>query len=220
MAENENRALIPETANAPQSGTNGKEKKFFTKDVWMCIVVLAAIAVVAGVLLGLVNWLTYVDPDQAIREQLAGYYGVSAEEVRAFGEGVTEGGSYVSAAYIVDSEEGETYVFHAVGNGSKGGTLELLVHIAADGRIADIEVYSQSETAGYTDRVVKANKGKYVGKNAVEIGQFVLVKDESAVKDESYVDAVSQATMTSRGFNNAVNAALASFNANVAEVEA
>ena len=52
MAENENRALIPETANAPQSGTDGKEKKFFTKDVWMCIVVLAAIAVVAGVLLG------------------------------------------------------------------------------------------------------------------------------------------------------------------------
>ena len=45
MAENENRALIPETANAPQNGTDDKEKKFFTKDVWMCIVVLAAVCV-------------------------------------------------------------------------------------------------------------------------------------------------------------------------------
>ena len=36
--------------------------RFVTKDMVMCVVVLAVIALVAGVLLGLVNWLTYVDP--------------------------------------------------------------------------------------------------------------------------------------------------------------
>ena len=74
-----------------------------------------------------------------------------------------------------------------------------------------IEVYSQSETAGYMDKVMKANKGKYVGKNVLETGGFDLVKGESSVADDGDVDAVSQATFTSRGVNNAVNAAIVSF---------
>lgn len=209
-----NAARVPEGAEAV------KKQKFFGKDIVVCIVVLAAIALVAGVLLGLVNWLTYVDPDTVIREQLGGEYGVEADAVIALPDAVTEGSSYVAAAYEVRTAEGSIYVFRAVGSGAKGGTLELLVHIAADGTITDIEVYSQSETAGYMDKVVSANKSKYVGKNAIEIGQFDLVKGEDAVKDDGDVDAVSQATFTSKGFNNAVNAAVASFNSNVAEVKA
>lgn len=103
------------------------------------------------------------------------------------------------------------YVCRAVGSGAKGGTLELLVHFSEDGIIKDIEVYSQSETAGYMDKVMKANKGKYVGKNVLETGGFDLVKGESSVADDGDVDAVSQATFTSRGVNNAVNAAVVSF---------
>lgn len=197
-----------------QGGAALKRNTFFGKDVWMCIIVLAAIALVAGVLLGLVNWLTYVDPDQAIREQLAGYYGVGTDEVVALPEAVTEGSSYVAAAYAVDTAEGAVTVYHSVGSGAKGGTLELLVHIGEDGVITDIEVYAQSETAGYMDRVISANKNKYVGKNVFETGEFDLVKGESSVADAGDVDAVSQATFTSRGLNNAVNAAVASFLAN------
>ena len=198
-----------------QGGAALKRNAFFGKDVWMCIVVLAAIALVAGVLLGLVNWLTYVDPDQVIREQLAGYYGVGADEVVALPDAVTEGSSYVAAAYVVNTAEGAVAVYHSVGSGAKGGTLELLVHIGEDGVITDIEVYAQSETAGYMDRVISANKSKYVGKNVFETGEFDLVKGESSVADAGDVDAVSQATFTSRGLNNAVNAAVASFLANV-----
>ena len=163
---------------------------------------------------GLVNWLTYVDPDQAIREQLAGYYGVGADEVVALPDAVTEGSSYVAAAYVVNTAEGAVTVYHSVGSGAKGGTLELLVHIGEDGVITDIEVYAQSETAGYMDRVISANKNKYVGKNVFETGEFDLVKGEGSVADAGDVDAVSQATFTSRGLNNAVNAAVASFLAN------
>lgn len=209
MAEKERDINISEGGS--QGGAALKKNAFFGKDVWMCIVVLAAIALVAGVLLGLVNWLTYVDPDQAIREQLAGYYGVGADVVTAYDNGVTEGDSYTAAAYIVETAEGRMYVCRAVGSGAKGGTLELLVHFSEDGTIKDIEVYSQSETAGYMDKVMKANKGKYVGKNVLETGAFDLVKGESAVADDGDVDAVSQATFTSRGVNNAVNAAVASF---------
>lgn len=212
MADKERDIITSEGAS--QGGAALKRNAFFGKDVWMCIVVLAAIALVAGVLLGLVNWLTYVDPDQAIREQLAGYYGVGADEVVALPDAVTEGSSYVAAAYVVNTAEGAVTVYHSVGSGAKGGTLELLVHIGEDGVITDIEVYAQSETAGYMDRVISANKNKYVGKNVFETGEFDLVKGESSVADAGDVDAVSQATFTSRGLNNAVNAAVASFLAN------
>ena len=212
MADKERDIITSEGGS--QGGAALKRNAFFGKDVWMCIVVLAAIALVAGVLLGLVNWLTYVDPDQAIREQLAGYYGVGADEVVALPDAVTEGSSYVAAAYAVNTAEGAVTVYHSVGSGAKGGTLELLVHIGEDGVITDIEVYAQSETAGYMDRVISANKNKYVGKNVFETGEFDLVKGESSVADAGDVDAVSQATFTSRGLNNAVNAAVASFLAN------
>lgn len=212
MADKERDIITSEGGS--QGGAALKRNAFFGKDVWMCIVVLAAIALVAGVLLGLVNWFTYVDPDQVIREQLAGYYGVGADEVVALPDAVTEGSSYVAAAYVVNTAEGAVAVYHSVGSGAKGGTLELLVHIGEDGVITDIEVYAQSETAGYMDRVISANKNKYVGKNVFETGEFDLVKGESSVADAGDVDAVSQATFTSRGLNNAVNAAVASFLAN------
>ena len=37
-----------------------------TKDVLKCIIVLTAIALVAGLLLGTVNYFTYVDSDSAM----------------------------------------------------------------------------------------------------------------------------------------------------------
>lgn len=196
-------------------GRNSKRTKFLTKDVVMCVVVLAAIALIAGVLLGVMNWVTYVDPEAAIMEQIAKYYGVAADDVTSVPERVVDGGSsYVDGCYAVTAEDGTLiYVYHAVGSGAKDGTLELLVHIAADGTIKEVEEYSQSETAGYFDRVISANRGKYVGKNAKEVGQFDLVKGEGSVTDDGDIDAVSQATLTSRGINNAVNAAVAAFNA-------
>lgn len=198
-----------------EDDSNSKRTKFLTKDVVMCVVVLAAIALIAGVLLGVMNWVTYVDPEAAIMEQIAKYYGVAADDVTSVPERVVEGGSsYVDGCYAVTAEDGTLiYVYHAAGSGAKDGTLELLVHIAADGTIKEVEEYSQSETAGYFDRVISANRGKYVGKNAKDVGQFDLVKGEGSVTDDGDIDAVSQATLTSRGINNAVNAAVAAFNA-------
>lgn len=202
-------------SSGAEDGSNSKRTKFLTKDVVMCVVVLAAIALIAGVLLGVMNWVTYVDPEAAIMEQIAKYYGVAADDVTSVPERVVGGGSsYVDGCYAVTAEDGTLiYVYHAVGSGAKDGTLELLVHIAADGTIKEVEEYSQSETAGYFDRVISANRGKYVGKNAKDVGQFDLVKGEGSVTDDGDIDAVSQATLTSRGINNAVNAAVAAFNA-------
>ena len=61
MAENE-RDLLLTDGGEPQGSPSGgdraqKLKKLLAGDVAKCIIVLAAIALVAGVLLGLMNWL-------------------------------------------------------------------------------------------------------------------------------------------------------------------
>ena len=211
--ERENTVVEAAAPEAQKPGTGDvppAKKKFVTRDVVMCIVVLAAIALVAGVLLGAMNWLTYVDPEAAILEQVAGYYSVSADAVVSVPERVvSEGSSYVSGCYAVETGSGTVYVYHAVGSGAKSGTLEVLVHIGADGVITEIEEYSQSETAGYFKKVFDANRTKYIGKNVAELGSFDLV---GTVVDDNDIDKVSTATLTSTGLNNAVNAAAYAFN--------
>ena len=211
--ERENTVVEAAAPEAEKTGTGDvppAKKKFVTRDVVMCIVVLAAIALVAGVLLGAMNWLTYVDPEAAILEQVAGYYSVSADAVVSVPERVvSEGSSYVSGCYAVETGSGTVYVYHAVGSGAKSGTLEVLVHIGADGEITEIEEYSQSETAGYFKNVFDANRTKYIGKNVAELGSFDLV---DTVVDDNDIDKVSTATLTSTGLNNAVNAAAYAFN--------
>lgn len=122
---------------------------------------------------------------------------------------MSEGSSYVSGCYAVETGSGTVYVYHAVGSGAKSGTLEVLVHIGADGVITEIEEYSQSETAGYFKKVFDANRTKYIGKNVAELGSFDLV---GTVVDDNDIDKVSTATLTSTGLNNAVNAAAYAFN--------
>ena len=52
-----------------------------TKDILKCIIVLTAIALVAGVLLGVVNFFTYVDPDAAMLEEIGETYGVGSSQI-------------------------------------------------------------------------------------------------------------------------------------------
>lgn len=198
-----------QTAGAPQAET--KKPKFVTKDVIMCVVVLVAIALVAGVLLGVMNWVTYVDPDAAILSQLAGYYGVDSSLVSKAEDRVINAGGKdeVLGCYVVKDADGNdvAYVYHTAGSGGKGGTVELLVHIDANGIITELEEYSQSETAGYFKKVMEANKSKYVGFDITTIESFELKGG-----GDNGIDAVSNATKTSNAVNNAVNAAVYAFN--------
>ena len=50
------------------------KKKFKLGDVAKCTLVLTVIALVAGLLLGIVNWVTYVDPDGVIADKCTAYF--------------------------------------------------------------------------------------------------------------------------------------------------
>ncbi len=205
--------------NAKNGGDNNAKngaktkKKFKLGTVGKCTLVLVVIAVVAGILLGVVNWLTYVDPDSVIIEKCAAVYCVSADSVsknedRVYTYKNTK--NLVKSCFEAKDESGNVlgYCYYSVGAGAKDGEIELLVYIDASGVIKDIEVYEQGETAGYFDRVEKANKSKYVGLDITKIDRLTLLPSGSEPTAEGEVAAVSQATYTSTGYHNAVASAV------------
>lgn len=194
-------------SNAPKKC--GKVDKVFAKDILKCTLVLLAIALVSGILLGVLNWATYVDPNATIVGKVSAFYGVDSANVEK--SDALSNYDNINACFIASNESGERvgYCYYSVGTGAKDGTMELLVYIDVEGVIKDIQVYEQGETAGYFNRVEKANKPKYVGIDVDEIEALTLVKgkdDDELAKGE--VNAVSQSTYTSTGYHNGIASAV------------
>ncbi len=199
---------------------NVRKTPFFTKDLVKCVVVLAGIALIASLLLGVMNWLTYVDPNETVMKEVALFYGMELDSV-SLDEGLSAQEN-INACFVAKSGDNVIgYCFYAVGTGAKDGTMELLVYIDSDGIIKEIEVYAQGETAGYFDKVEKANKSKYIGLDAGEV-VLKLIGSKDSPTSVGDVNAVSGATYTSKGYHNAVTAAVNAYKSalvSVAEVE-
>lgn len=77
-SENPTQIESANETSAPQNQNDEKptqpKKKFQLGDVAKCTIVLTVIALVAGLLLGIVNWVTYVDPDGVIADQCTAYF--------------------------------------------------------------------------------------------------------------------------------------------------
>lgn len=210
QTESSNETSLPQNQNDEK--TTQPKKKFKLGDVAKCTIVLTVIALVAGLLLGIVNWVTYVDPDGVIADQCTAYFAsetsVKDEKLASYDY---DKNNYVESCFVAKSgDEIVGYCYYTVGGGAKDGSIELLVFIDKDGVIKEITVYEQGETAGYFDRVEKANKSKYVGLNAKTIKKLELVKNKSELQDGE-VSAVSSATYTSTGYHNAIAAAVYAF---------
>jgi Na+-translocating ferredoxin:NAD+ oxidoreductase RnfG subunit len=190
-----------------------KKTPFFTKDLVKCVIVLAAIALVASALLGVMNWLTYVDPNETIVKKVASYYEVDLDMVAVDGN-MAKGDNINNCFVAKDGDKTLGYCFYAVGTGAKDGTMELLVYINNEGVITEIECYSQGETAGYFNKVEKANKSKYVGIDCDDVDTIKLIgsKDTPSVSGE--INSLSGATYTSKGYHNAVAAAVNAYKQN------
>jgi len=204
--ENEQAVVTPAAEEVKEAP---KKENFFKGPIFKCVIVLTLIATIAGALLGLVNYFTYVDADAVNLEKVAAYYSVSADAVSKSDKSFDN----INALYIAkDGDNIKGYCFHAVGTGAKDGTMELLVYIGADGKISEIAVYSQGETAGYFDKVEKANKSKYIGTDLDDVNIAFDKKGKLVSTDDTkYIAAVSSATYTSTGYHNAIAAAAAAY---------
>ena len=164
------------------------------------VIVLVAICVVAGILLGTVHYVTQPVADAIAEQRAQETYAAlvpeaaSFEEVECSVEGCT-------AALEARDASGATvgYVIVAQSKGY-GGQVPIAVAFDADGTVTNITAMSNSETPGLGSRIADESYiGQYVGLSAAPL-------------EASDIDLISGATISSK-------AALAAFNVAVQAYE-
>ena len=181
--------------------------------------ILTAITVVSGLLLGVVYDITKepiaqaqentkqeadravlsdassveaVDFDANSASSLLSENGYTADEITEVVEGTDDSGETVG--YVISVQSGEAY----------DGTLELSVGIATDGTVKGVEMLDISETAGLG---MKADEAEFKDQfKDTNVEKFTYTKTGEDGDDMIY--AISGATITTNAVTNAVDSAL------------
>ena len=179
--------------------------------------ILTAITLIAGLLLGVVYEVTkapiatanekakkeawqavFPDADLNDFEAVDVDEKISASVADSLGEKV--------AVDEVCSVGDEGYVITVTDSEGYGGDIQVTVGITSDGTVNGVSILSISETAGLGMKAKEPSfYEQYVG---VQTSQFYVSKDGG---DGEPIDAISGATITSRAMTGAVNEALGYF---------
>lgn len=118
--------------------------------------------------------------------------GYTSDTITEVAEGKDNSGEMIG--YVISVQSSEAY----------DGTLDLSVGIATDGTVKGVEMLSISETAGLGMKADEAEfKDQYKDKN---VENFTVTK--TGEDGDNMIDAISGATITSNAVTNAVNSAL------------
>ena len=184
--------------------------------------ILTAITVVSGLLLGIVYNVTKepiaqaqentkqeayravlsdassfesVDFDSDSALSLLSENGYTSDEITEVVEGTDDSGEVIG--YVISVQSSEAY----------DGTLELSVGIATDGTVKGVEMLDISETAGLGMKADEAEfKDQFKNK---QVEKFQYTKSGATADDE--IDAISGATITTNAMTNGVNAGICAF---------
>lgn len=175
-------------------------------------IVLTAVTVVAGVLLGYVNELTKDPIAQANAKALSDAIAIV---VPGFDNNPAEAPEVIElngATYkIYKATKGGEFIGAAVESSANGfgGKLSVLVGFDKEGKIIDYSLLSHAETPGLGSKAAdwfkKGAKGDITGMNP---GDKILTVN----KDGGQIDAITASTITTRAFLQAVNNAYAAYN--------
>jgi len=173
--------------------------------------ILLIITTIAAFVLGLTN-----DVTQAIINERAEQKNIEsikallpeAEEFQKI-EGVASG----IIVEVYEGTKGGNVVGYTVKSLPKGygGTVETLVGITIDGKVAGLKIGAHTETPGLGSKIADAAfVNNFIGKDAIE---FNITKDTPAKNAD--VQTVSGATVSSKAVANGVNASTELFNSNL-----
>ena len=173
---------------------------------------LTAISLVVALLLGLTNMLT-ADKIAAINKQkteeaLAKVVSAADCEFppQAMIDAANEQGGKLSEVYEVQSG-GDTigYAFKVTASGSQGNIV-MIVGVDTDLTVTGVSIVKASETAGIGSKVID-NEATSAGTGALD--QFVGKSGAGTLVVKQNIDAVTGATVSTKGVTKGVNAALA-----------
>ena len=187
--------------------TNKKEKK---DNIILNALILCAITVIAGVLLGYVYEITKEPIRLVTIEKTNAALGMviadaSFELIEDLDLTEYDKIKEVYTATINDEVVG--YGFTALGKGY-AGDIEIAVGIDVEGKISGIDIINHKETVGLGSKIVEPTfRDLFVGKPASEL---VVVK--GGASNENEIAALTGATISSKAVTEAVNTTIDFFN--------
>ena len=175
---------------------------------------LTAISLVAALLLGLTNQLTApnIAAINAAKTEQALAAVATADEFKPmdvsddmFTAGKTQGGKVTEAYEVIVGGENAGYAFKVVAGGSQGD-IEMIVGVDADLAVTGVSIVKNSETSGIGSKVMN-NEPSTSGTPVLD--QFIGKSGAGSLVVKGNIDAVSGATVSSKGVTKGVNTALA-----------
>lgn len=118
----------------------------------------------------------------------------------------TQSGKLTEAYRVVVNGEDAGYAFKIVAGGSQGD-IEMIVGVDSDLAITGISVVDAAETSGIGTKVIANEATTAAGTGALD--QFVGKSGAGSLVVKTNIDAVSGATVTTKGITKGANAALA-----------
>ena len=179
---------------------------------------LTAISLVVALLLGLTNMLTadkiaainWENTQKAMKEVVADPDHTEFTELELTDDmtaaASTAGGTLDSAYEVVVNGENDGYAIKVVASGSQGN-IEMMVGVDGEGTVTGVSIVDNSETAGIGSKVMD-NEPLASGVPVLE--QFEGKSEaDMPLTVGSNVDAISGATVSTKGVTKGANAALA-----------
>ncbi|MCM1333606.1 MAG: FMN-binding protein [Bacteroides sp.] len=174
------------------------------------VLVLSAITTIISALLIVTYNLTYVDTSgiitEAMNEKCIDLMGDG--EFRIISDWEAEGyaiGKPDDVEKLIEKDDG-SLAFEIIVSGYSKNGLDLLIAMNRDGSISGISVLKISETPGLGTNV---NDPAFLGKFSLKKDEVTIVKRTPSTENE--IDAVTNATYSSKGVANAVNTAIRTY---------
>ena len=191
--------------------------------ITLTVTLFVTCVVVAGLLGGVnaitkdriaaINWENTVVAMQAVAAdpENTTYNETPLENTQAMVDAASAAGGSLGAIYEAQvNGESAGYAVTVSASGSQG-TIEMMVGVGADGAVTGVSVVSHSETSGIGTRVI-GNEPTASGVGVLD--QFVgKSAADGTLTVGSNVDAITGATVSTRGITTGVNAALAAIGA-------
>ncbi|MBE6908015.1 MAG: FMN-binding protein [Ruminococcaceae bacterium] len=175
---------------------------------------LTAICLVVAALLGGVNAITadkiaainLANTEASLKAVASADEFVQVDLTDAMTAAASSQGAKVTEAYEVKAGgENVGYAFKMVASGSQGN-IEMIVGVDADKAVTGVSIVSNKETAGIGSKVMSNEPN---AKGVPVLDQFKGLSGAGSLVVGKTVDAISGATVSSKGVTKGVNGALA-----------
>ena len=171
-----------------------------------CVVVAALLGLVDNVTrdkIAAINWENTVNAMKAVvADPDATTFSDALENTEAMSAAALAGGGTLDSVYEVQVGGASAgYAIKVVASGSQGN-IEMMVGVDGEGAVTGVSIVDNAETAGIGSKVMENQNGvldQFIGKSAAD-GTLAVGTN---------VDAITGATVSSKGVTAGVNAALA-----------